>query len=164
MRISLLIDSPLATFLQALGQLDGDVRKEINTQTKKHALDIWAGETREQATTRLESRLAGSARVGVTSRNLFLRTGSVGKLSTGTPIGDVSRAIGFGVNPGKIVQVLSRKGKQFTRRMGSRFRPNNRAGYVHFPAASASIARVGALWIQTAVRTVHEKLEGATRG
>lgn len=158
MRISLLIDSPLATLAQAMRGLDSEIRKQITVHTKKAAQPIWQETTREQAMTRMESRLAQSARTGVTAQNVFLRAGTVGRLSSGTSISDLARAIEHGINPGKEVRV-TRNGKSFTRRMGSRFRPNKRGGYVAYPAAKVSIPRIASLWIQTAIRTIHETIE-----
>lgn len=159
MRISLLIDSPLTVLMHAMRGLDADVRREIAAQTKAAAQPIWTEETRARALSRLQSRLADSARVGVTQQNVFLRAGAVGKLSSGTGISSVAHAIEWGANPDKHVATRSRKGTPYDRRLGSAFGAPRRAGHVAMPAASDSIPRFASLWAQTAIRTVHERVE-----
>jgi hypothetical protein len=159
-RISLLVDSPLRDMLLAARALPAEVRKEINTQTKRAAEPIWFDETRGRASTRLQQRaLVNSARVGVTARNVFLRAGSVGKLSSGTPVSVVAKAAEYGANPSKPVMQRSRKGKKYTRRMGNAFGAPRRGGHVFNPAAQDSIPRFASLWVQTAVRTALDALE-----
>jgi hypothetical protein len=161
-RISvLLIDSPIRTLLAALRGLDADVKREIGKRTRGPAEAIWREEMMGRTGTRMESRLAQSARVGVTAQNVFFRAGAVGKLSSGTPIQDIAKAVEFGANPDKRVTTRSRKGKTYTRRMGTRFRLPRRGGYIAFPASAEAILRVGSLWVQTARRTIHETIERA---
>lgn len=164
-RISLLVDSPLRDMLLAARALPADVRKEIGAHTKKAAEPIWSEETRARAATRLQQRaLVNSARVGVTARNVFLRSGSVGKLSSGTPVAAVAKAAEFGASPTKLQKIPAhrRKGravKAHTRKLGSRFPMPRRGGYVVHPAAQDSIQRIASLWVQTATRTALDHLE-----
>lgn len=159
MRISLLIDSPLSVLMHAMQGLDSDVRREIAAQTKTVVGPIWAEETRMRPASRLQSRLAQSATVGVTQQNVFLRAGGVGKLSSGTGISTLALAIEFGANPNKQITTHSRKGRQYKRRLGPAFGGPRRGGHVAYPAATQAIPRIAALWIQTAVRTIHETIE-----
>ncbi|KXC05772.1 hypothetical protein [Microbacterium hominis] len=159
-RISLLVDSPLRDMLLAARELPADVRKEIGIQTKKAAEPIWFEEVRDRSATRLQQRaLVNSARVGVTARNLFLRSGSVGKLSDGTPVSVVAKGAEYGGNPAKRIIQRSRRGKKYPRRMGSVFGAPRRGGNVFTPAATDSTARFASLWIQTAARTALDHLE-----
>lgn len=159
-RISLLVDSPLRDMLLAARELPADVRKEIAVQTKKAAEPIWFEETRDRAGTRLQQKaLVSSARVGVTQRNVFLRSGSVGKLSDGTPVSLLAKGAEYGGNPARQIVQRSRKGKKYTRRMGGVFSAPRRGGYVFNPAARDSMARFQSLWVQTATRTALDKLE-----
>lgn len=156
-RISLLVDSPLRDLAIAYRAIPKELRKQINTHTKNAAQPIWKGETAERATTRTQQRvLVSSARVGVTNRNVFLRSASVGKLSTGTPVDRLASAAEFGRPDAAPVSSKSKHGKAYRRRTGSQFGPRERKGKVVFPAAAASISRFAALWIQTTVRTLHE--------
>lgn len=147
--------------LLALRAAPAEVRKEVGVHTKRAAEPIWFEETRGRADSRLQQRaLVDSARVGVTARNVFLRSGSVGKLSSGTPVSVVSSAAEFGANPSKRVATTSKKGKAYTRRLGNVFGSPRRGGHVVYPAARESIPRFASLWIQTARRTLFDALEG----
>lgn len=138
--------------------LDKDVRSQIGRHTKAAAQPIWGEATRSQVTTRLQTRLADSARAGVTTRNVFLRAGGTGKIGA-TPLSVIARAIEHGAHPDKMIATKSRTGNPYKRRMGSGFRLPRSRGYVAYPAASEAIPRIASLWVQTAVRTVHETVE-----
>lgn len=158
-RISLLVDSPLRELLLAMRGVPAEVRARINSHTKSEAEPIWFEEVRGRAVTRLQQRaLVDSARVGVTARNLFLRSGGVGKLSSGTPVSAVSSAAEFGADATRTV-ASSRKGKAYDRRMGSAFGAPTRAGRVFWPSAGASFSRFASLWIQTARRVLFDAAE-----
>lgn len=159
--ISFLVDSPLSTLIQAMRGLDTEVRTQIGRHTKTHAQPIWAEEMRGQVQTRLQAKLAASARTGVTTRNVFLRAGAVGKVGN-TPLSSVATAIEFGAHPATMIQTRSRRGNPYKRRMGSTFRLPRRRGYVAYPASAEAIPRVASLWVQTAIRTIHETVEEAS--
>lgn len=160
--ISLLVDSPLRDLAFAMRGVPADVRKHIASETRRNALPIWQQELRERGTTRIQQRaLVTSGRVGVTARNVFLRSGAVGKLSSGTPVSLIAQAAEWGINPEKKIESRSKKGKAYTRRMGPAFVGNRRGGYVVHPAAGNAIPRFASLWIQTARRSLHEAEEKA---
>lgn len=160
--ISLLVDSPLRTLAFAMREVPKETQKHIQIQTRDAALPIWQEETRARATTRLEQRaLVNSARVGVTARNVFLRSGAIGKLSSGTPVKLVAHAAEFGMSRSRKIATKSRKGTAYKRSAGTTFRTPRRGGYVVFPASSASITRFASLWVQTAARAIHEAAEKA---
>lgn len=159
MRISLLIDSPLPVLLQAMRGLDSAVKRQIGAQTKRVALPVWQEETRFRGDTRQRTRLAQSAAVGVTATNVTLKAG-IGPLSRTASLTQLAKAIEFGNNPYIKEQAVSKRGKVFTRQRGNRFGPPTKKGNVAYAAAPEAIARIGALWVQTAVRTIHEKIEG----
>lgn len=159
-RISLLVDSPLRDMLIAVRGVPAEVRSRINTHTKSAAEPIWTDETRGRAHTRIQQRaLVDSARVGVTSRNVFLRSGAVGRLSSGAPVSAIAKAAEFGASPNTKVQTRSRRGKRYTRRMGPAFGAPVRGGRVVYRAAADAIPRFASLWVQTATRTVLDALE-----
>ncbi|KQR43433.1 hypothetical protein ASF87_16720 [Microbacterium sp. Leaf161] len=159
-RISLSVDSPLRTMLIAARSVPAEVQKRIATETKAAAQPIWFAEVREGAHTRLEQRvLADSARVGATQRNVFLRSGGVGTLRSGTPVNVLASAAEFGMGADKKIATRSRTGTDYTRRAGSAFPSPRRRGPV-YTAAGRSLVRFASLWIQTAVRTMLDKLEG----
>ncbi len=156
-RISLLVDSPLRDLALAMREAPQETKKFISSETKKVAEPMWRQETAERASTRVQQRvLVSSARVGVTARNVFLRSGAVGKLSSGTPVTALASAAEFGRPAAAPIKSKSKNGKAYTRRTGSVFGPRNRKGNVVYPAARASIQRMASLWIQTAIRSLHE--------
>ena len=89
---------------------------------------------------------------------MFLRAG-VGPMSKTASLTQLAKAIEFGNNPYVKEQAVSKRGKVFTRRRGNRFGPPTNTGNVAYPAARDAIPRIAALWVQTAVRTIHETIE-----
>lgn len=160
-RISLSVDSPLRTMLLAARQTPAEVQKRIAQETKAEAQPIWFEELRAGGRTKLQQHvLVDSGRVGVTQRNVFLRSGATGKLRSGTPVADLAAAAEFGLSPDKQISTHSRAGTRYTRRAGSTFLGRRRGGYVFWPAVGRSIGRFAALWIQTGVRTLLDNLQG----
>lgn len=157
-RISLLVDSPLPRMLQVMRGLDRATKAEIGKHTKVAAQPIWQEATRAQVATRLQTRLADSAKVGVTTRNVLLRAGGTGKIGR-TPLSKLALGIEFGGDPGKKITSKSSKGNPYVRRLGSGFRLPRSRGYVAYPAASNAIPRLASLWVQTMIRTTYEQLE-----
>ncbi len=159
--ISLLIDSPLRDLALALRAVGPEMRAQINDATKTAANPIWNEEIRGRAVTRIQQRaLVDTARVGVTARNVLLRAGGAGKLSSGTPIRNVEWAAEWGMNPDRVVKTRSHKGTVYDRKAGNAF-PRMRDG-VAFAAAKDSIPRFASLWVQTTRRTIHEQIEKVT--
>ena len=149
-RISLLVDSPLRDLAIVYRSVPAEVRKQINRATKAAAQPIWKEETTGQAVTRIQIRaLADTAKVGVTNRNVFLRSG-LGRYSP------LIAAAEFGRPAATPINSKSKKGKEYTRTTGHLFGDREQRGKVVFPAASGSIKRFASLWIQTSIRTLHE--------
>lgn len=160
-RISLLIDSPLRDLLVALRAVPAEARKQVTTHTRKAAEPIWTEETRDRAATRLQQRaLVDTARVGVATRNIYLRSGGVGKMSSGAAVATVAFGAEFGGNPDKVITQRSRKGKAYKRRMGNVFGGPRRGGNVVYPAARESIPRIGSVAIQSAFRALLDAFDG----
>lgn len=147
--------------LIAARSVSAEVNKRIAAETKSEGQPIWFEELRDGAGTRLQQEvLVKSGRVGVTQRNVFLRSGGVGTLRSGTPVSVLASAAEHGMGADKPITTRSRAGKVYTRRAGNAFPAPRRGGYVFWPAAGRSIVRFASLWIQTAVRTMLDKLEG----
>lgn len=160
-RISLSVDSPLRSMLLAVRSVPADTRKQINQHTKRAADPIWQGEVRERAATRVQQRvLVDTARVGVTDRNVALRSATVGQVRRGVPASRLAAAAEFGVGPGKVITSKSKKGKTYKRRMGNAFPTRHRNGTVVYPAARDAIPRIASLWVATAVRTIMDAFDG----
>lgn len=160
-RISLLIDSPLRNMLAALRVVPAEVRKQVTTHTRRTAEPIWFDEMRGRATTRLQQKaLVTSARVGVATRNVYLRSGSTGKLGSGTPVAIVAKAAEYGAQPTRGIEQRSKNGKRYTRRLGKTFGLPRSRGYVFNPAAREAIPRIASVIIQTARRALFDALDG----
>lgn len=160
MRITLLQDTPLRTLMLAMRDLDSTVKRQIGAQTKRVVLPVWQEETRLRGDTRLRSRLAQSATVGVTAQNITLKAGT-GPVSSTVSLPTIAKAVEFGNNPHVKERAVSKRGKVFQRRRGNRFGAPSKTGHVVYPAARDAIPRIVALWVQTAARTIHETIEKA---
>lgn len=160
-RISLLIDSPFSNMLAALRAVPADARKQITTYTRKTAEPIWTGEMAERSVNRLQQKaLVSSARVGVATRNVYLRSGTVGKLGSGTPVSVIAKPAEYGAAPTRVIESRSKKGKHYKRRLGNAFGAPRRGGNVFNPAAREAIPRLTSVVIQTARRALFDALDG----
>lgn len=160
-RISLLIDSPFRDLLLTLRAVPAETRKYVTAYMRSEAEPIWFDETRGRADTRLQQRaLVNSARVGVASRNVYLRSGGVGVMSSGAKVSTVAHAAEYGASPAKQVTQRSRKGTTYRRRLGSAFGAPRRGGNVFNPAARDAIVRLTSVVIQSARRALFDGLDG----
>lgn len=158
-RISLLIDSPFRDMLILLRNVPNDAGKQAMKYARAQAQPIWTDEMGGRASTRIQQRvLVDSARVGATARNVFLRSGGVGRLSTGTPVADLRVAAEFGMNPDTRVP-YRRNGKVYTRRIGTMFGGRAAKGKVFYPAAREASARVLSVIIQSFRRELFDALD-----
>lgn len=165
-RISLLVSRDMRVLLEAVRGMEAEVRKQIRTHTRGSAQPLFKDEMAQHTGTRLQNRvLVDSARISVTDQNVVMKTGIVGKLSSGTPVSQLASAAEFGAGSGRTVQQRSGRGpnNSYSRRMGGAFGAPRRKGNVFFPAVREAIPRLGALWFQTAYRTVAETFEKAAR-
>lgn len=159
--ISLLVDSPLRDLALVMREVPTGVKRQISAQTKKAAKPIWLDEVRSRTSTRIQTRvILETSDVSVTARNVTLKVTGRGVLAkTGTPRVKLLTAAEHGINPTARIRTKSRKGTKYKRAAGATFGANNRAGYVAGPSASNSIPRLASLWVQTAVREIHEAIE-----
>ncbi len=162
-RISLLVSRDLATLVQAARSLPAEVSKQLRAQTRRVVEPAFQEELRERVATRLEARvLFDTARVSVRDDNVTLKTATVGSVH-GTPASVLAGGSEFGGYPDTEISSRTRKGKPYKRRLGSTFRAPRRRGHVFFPSVQAFIPRAGALWFQTAYRTVAETFEKVSK-
>lgn len=165
MRITVFGSKELQSVILALKTLDRDTRAEIRKHTKTMASPEWSQALSENASTRLEHLvLAKTGRVRVSDQNVTLTSATVGRaLSGGLQPKRDAAAVEFGADAAVVpYTATSRRGRRFTVRRNTRaqLRPRNKKGYVVYPAAADLIPRIAALWIQTAARTLYDKLEG----
>lgn len=158
-QVSLLIDSPLRDLLLRLRGVDADARKQALSAARQDVGPIWEEELRGRAATRLQVRvLSDTARVGVSARNIQLKSATAGKLSTGVPVSTLAAATEFGMSPGSLIYTHSRKGKAYARRAGSTFAGRSQAGKIVYPALEEAIPRITSLVIQTVSRSLLDAL------
>lgn len=158
-QISLLIDSPLRDLLLRLRGVDADARKQALSAARKDVGPIWQEELRGRVATRLQTRvLSDTARVGVSARNIQLKSATAGKLSTGAAVADLAAATEFGMSPGALIPTHSPKGKAYARRAGNTFAGRTKAGKVVYPSLDAAIPRITSLVIQTVTRSLLDAL------
>lgn len=158
-QISLLIDSPLRDLLLRLRGVDADARKQALSAARKDAGPIWQDEIAPRAATQLQQAvLVDTARVGVSARDIQLKSATTGKLTTGAPVTDLAAATEFGMSPGALIYTHSRKGKAFARRAGNTFDGRTKAGKVVYPSVDAAIPRITSLVIQTITRSLLDAL------
>lgn len=163
-RISVLVSKELQTLLSVTLGLDKAVAARVRAETKKVAERAWSEELGSRVTTRLQSRaLAETARVSVSNANVVVKSATVGKLSSGTPVSVVAGGAEFGGSPGRVIEQRSSRGKRYRRTMGPAFSPVRRGGYAVFESVRESAARLASLWIQTTKRTVAEEFEKGAR-
>jgi len=163
-RISLLVSRELQLLVTVAKSLDREVAAQLRKHTRAVAEPAWREELRSRVHTRLQARvLSDTARVSVSDTNVMLKSATVGKLSSGLPASAIAGATEFGGAVGRPVRTRSRKGNAYTRRLGAAFGQVRRDGYVVFPSARESIARIASLWIQTAYRTTAETFEKGAR-
>jgi hypothetical protein len=168
LRISVWDSKELQATLLAIRGLEPEMAKQLRRVTKAEVLPMWREAVRGQVTNRMETRvLSDTARVAVSNQNVMLQSARVGRsLSGGYKPSELMGPTEFGADRGftRGHSGTSPKGTQYTvkrRHTQRQFRPRNKKGYVVYQAAAEVIPRIASLWIQTAVRTVHEQLEKA---
>ncbi len=158
-RLSVLVSRELMVLTQAVRQMEPEMRKQIRARTRPVAEPVWRESVLGNSQTRLEVRALGdTSRVAVSDSNVLLKSGGVGKVGK-VPASVLARGVEFGADPNKQIKSRSKKGTGYTRRRGRVFKLPRSRGYVVYPAAREVIPRIASLWIQTAIRTMHEVLE-----
>lgn len=167
LRISVYSSRELQGLIARLKTVDRETRKQIRQATKASAAPIWQQTITEHGTTRLEQRvLVKTARVTVSDQNVTLTSaGSARRLPGGLIPNQDYHVVEFGApdrESFRPYEARSKAGRYFTvnRRTRRQLRDRKRTGYVVYPAAADAIPRIAALWVQTAVRTLHELIEG----
>jgi len=161
-RISAFESREIRALLVAMRGVEKDLGKQIRKATRSITEPEWRAELAKTAHTTLQQRvLVATARVTVGDQNLTLKAGQLAsRLSSGTPIRELTPAVEFGANRDVVVAQESRSGTMYRRHSRRQLHSREKAGLVAYPAAAAIIPRIAALWVATAVRTLHESVEG----
>ena len=163
--ISVWESTELQGVLLAMRGMDKELSAQIRKATRTVTEAEWRGDLAKHASTDLERTvLVRSARVSVSNQNVTLKSGTLAsKLSGGAKTFELTPSVEWGSATGRTITSKSKKGKTYTRRQGSTFKPRKRQGYVAYPAAADAIPRLAALWVATVVRTFYEAVEKGTR-
>jgi len=178
-RISVLVSRELQALVTVMRGLPRDVASETRKQIRKTVQPIWSEAVAKNAHTRLQERvLSDTAKVAVSDTQIKLRSGATGKVGDGTPVSVLAAGVEFGANRDSTQLVRGRRSaggnvvrngrlvasgsysRRHTKRQFMLFRER---GYVVWPAAATAIPRIASLWIQTAVRTIHERVEAVSK-
>jgi hypothetical protein len=162
--ISVFESKELQATILALRGMDKELSAQIRKATKSVTQTEWQRALSSHASSSLDQAvLVKSGRVAASNKNISLKSGTLGtKLSGGAKTFELTGGVEFGAHPDKRIRSRSSKGKAYTRRLGSVFKPYKATGYVAYPAAAETIPRIAALWVQTVVRTFHEAIEKGT--
>lgn len=144
--ISVRQSAHLRATVLAIQSAGKDIRRDIRTQTRAVAGPEWKAAIEKRAGSVQQARMiAKTARVAVGDQSVRVRAA-----------GSRRKALSGGATP-----VEHGKAWEFGSRTRSRGIPGpRRSGYVFYPALAEMAPRIIALWVQTAIRRVHEALEG----
>lgn len=145
--VSVRQSAQLKATVLALQAAPREIRGDVRKQTRAVAAPEWKAAMERNATTVQQTRmLVATARITTTDMTVRVRSaGSRRKALSGgaTPV-QYGRAWEFGA-----------------RRPHGRQLPRARpSGYVFYPALAEMAPRIISLWVQTAMRVVHNALEG----
>lgn len=164
-RLNVLKSPELLATIYALRVVDKTIAAQVRKYTKAVAAPEWSKALTRRASTALEARVISStAVVAVSNQNVRVQSAGKGRPLSGglNPKTDYA-GVEFGSNAhGKTYPRKSRNGgtHSVTRVMGTQFKAHNGKGYVFYPAAREMVPRIAALWVQTAVKTIANALEG----
>ncbi|WP_144719241.1 hypothetical protein [Agrococcus jejuensis] len=147
-----------------------EVRKQVRQVSKRALEPEFTKQIAERAAMSNQPRLSSAvlvrgARIQVSDQNVRMRTAaSTRALKGGLVPNAYGKAIEFGANAGKVSTYTRRspKGKphQVKRHTTRQWPRVRRQGWAFYPTVENLLPRFAALWTQTAIRTVHEALEG----
>jgi hypothetical protein len=148
----------------ALRNVDADLRKEVNKQTRSVLNPIWRDEINSRTSHPMDSRvLAKNARVTAGTRPALVAAKSSRALSGGLVPSQSWQAYEFGGNRHKVKEYTGRspKGKSYRmkRKTQRQLPQKTKGGRVLIPSTQASIGRIGSLWSQTSIWLVFEALK-----
>jgi len=149
----------------ALKGADKDIQQAVRAQSREVLVPIWQSAVTQRAETVYEARLAGTARVAVSNQNVTMTAAKVRgqKFSGGLDLRESWSTVERGANLNKTAtyQRRSKKGgtHSVTRQTMKPFRPRKAGGYVLSPAREEIGPRATSLWVQTAIKTLLDKLD-----
>lgn len=147
----------------ALRNVDAELRKAINAQTRGVVNPIWREAVDQHKGRRLDDAvLRKGARVATGARAALVAASSRRALTGGLVPADEWAPVEFGANRAKVTTYRrrSRGGgtHAVTRHTARQLPTRSKGGRVLYPAVKDVLPRIAALWSQTAVRLTFEAL------
>ena len=169
--VSALASREIRAIILALKQAEPEIRKEANNRSKLVITEIWRQELAEQAAQTFGKQqkarvkvLVDTAKAGVGNSGPYVSSATTGRpLRGGFDIKTQYAGMEFGARSNvRTFTSTSKLGKKYkvTRDVAAQLDSRKKTGYVVWPAAAAASPRILSMWIQTAVRTMAEILEG----
>lgn len=166
LRISVFDSKYLQAAVLAIRSANTGLQAEIRKYTKAELAPAWAEQMHENASTRLEAyALADTARVSVSNQTVRLSAGTVNAgLSGGLDVKKNYAPIEFGADQKSVSTFTSTSanGRKFkvTRHNHRQFAAPRRNGYLFYPTVASLVPRFASLWVQTAMRTIGDAIDG----
>jgi hypothetical protein len=163
-RIDVFKSPELLATVYAIRALPNTLQKQIRQYTKAVAAPEWKKSLAERADTKMEHRvIVDTAIVSVSNQNVRIQSAGKGRPLSGglNPKTDYA-PVEFGAHAkGKSYRRKSRKGGQHsvTRVVNTQF-PAPRKEGPFYGAARNMVPRMARLWVQTAVKTIGEAIDG----
>lgn len=169
--VSALASREIRALLLALKQAEPTIRKEVNNRSKLAVTEIWkqelastaAGAFGKQQRARAKV-LVNTAKATVGNRGVTLTSATTGRpLKGGLNPKTQWHALEFGGDKRvRTVSSTSKLGRSYklTRDVNAQLDPRKQGGYVIWPTVATTTPRILSLWIQTAVKTLVELVEG----
>ncbi|MGP6171978.1 hypothetical protein ACTU6V_12320 [Microbacterium sp. A204] len=156
MRLDVRRSPVLSALIKTLATVPNEVAKQIRAQSKAVIVPEFKKGLAEQAPARVFfSRLVNPSTAYVSDRGVKLVGGS-------NRAGMFPRETEFGAYREEYNTYTTRRGK-VTRRTQRQFWHYKKTGWVFYPTVVNMIPRIASLWAQTALRTIHETVEKATK-
>ena len=169
-RIDVLSNRRLQGTLLALRTVDKDVRRYVRQVTQKALQPEFAHQMAERTAMSNQPRLQNAvlvrtARIQVSDQNVKMKAADSSRRLRGGLLPSVhGKAVEFGSNRNKDTRYTRRspKGKTHTvtRNAQNQLPTRRQKGWAFYPTVNDLAPRFTALWVQTAIRTVYEALEG----
>lgn len=166
-RLDVFKSPELLATIYALRAVDKTLQAQVRKQTKAMAQPEWKKALAQHADTMLEHRvLVDTAVISVSNQNVRVQSANKGRPRSGglNPKTDWA-GVEFGSHAkGKTYRRKNRGSAggthSVTRVMGTQFKAHKPNGYVFYPTAAEMIPRLASLWVQTAIKTIANALEG----
>lgn len=157
MRLDVSRSPSMRAAVEVMATLPKETTKQVRAHSKRVIQPEWKKGLAERAPERIfHTRLVAPASATVSDRGARLNAGS-------SRAKNFTRETEFGAYREQLntYSRTSSKGRAHSvrRRTQRQFWHYTKKGHVVYPTARDMIPRIGALWVQTIVRTVHEQLE-----